>query len=466
MLRVKETITGNSSVAVPALELNEIQATVLRHRPAPYFGTHVLLGVDDAKAGRELLRRLLPYVDSAANWWSAADPWLSVAVSYAGLEALGVPHSSLVSFPEAFRVGMAARARQLGDHDANDPKNWERPFGTGDVHIGLSAFSDSEEKRRRVLAIARERFEHFPGIRVLASQDFGAQPNDVNPLGYKDGIDQPSIEGSGVEPPPGRGRPIKAGEFVLGYPGEAGVPLPMPQPAILGRNGTYVGFRKYQSRVGAFNRFLHVNGSTEQERELLAAKLVGRWRSGAPLTLAPDVDNPALGEDPQRNNDFNYTNDRRGLQVPLGSHIRRMNPRDTELARLTDVNVHRIIRRGTTYGAPYDPNALSEADDQVPRGASFLFISAKAMATMEFLQQEWINDGNFIGAGNERDPIIGLQRDGATFTIPKAPVRRRVHGIDTFNVLRGGEYFFMPSLSALRWIGNLADTHAIEQKER
>jgi len=117
------------------------------------------------------------------------------------------------------------------------------------------------------------------------------------------------------------------------------------------------------------------------------------------------------------------------------------------------VNIHRLIRRGTTYGAPYDPNALSEEDDEVPRGAYFLFISAKAMATIEFLQQEWINDGNFMGLGDERDPIIGLQEEGATFTIPREPVRRRLHGIETFNVLRGGEYFFMPSLSALRWIG-------------
>jgi Dyp-type peroxidase family len=466
MSSASDSLDRNRSTDSPALELNEIQATVLRHRPAPYFGTHVLLGVEDAKAGRELLRRLVPYVDSAANWWSAGDPWLSVAISYAGLEALGVPWPSLESFPEAFRVGMAARARQLGDDGANDPKNWEQPFGTGHVHIGLSAFSDSEEKRRRILAIAREQFEHLSGIRMLASQEFGAQPNDLNPLGYKDGIDQPSIEGSGAEPPPGRGQPIKAGEFILGYPGEAGVPLPMPQPDILGRNGTYVGFRKYQSRVGAFNRFLHANGRTDQERELLAAKLVGRWRSGAPLALAPDADNPYLGADPRRNNDFNYANDRRGLQVPLGCHIRRMNPRDTELARLTDVKVHRIIRRGTTYGPPYDPNALSKADDDVPRGAYFLFISAKAMATIEFLQQEWINDGNFIGAGDERDPIIGLQQDGATFTIPKEPVRRRIHGIETFNVLRGGEYFFMPSLSALKWIGNLAEADSIEQKER
>jgi len=317
----------------------------------------------------------------------------------------------------------------------------------------VSAFSDSEEHRRRILRIAREQLEGLTGVTVLAMQDFGAQPGDLNPLGYKDGIDQPAIAGSGVEPLPGQGRPIKAGEFILGYPGEAGVPLPMPQPDILGRNGTYVGFRKYQSRVGAFNRFLRANGSTEDERELLAAKLVGRWRSGAPLVLAPDTDNPALGEDPQRNNDFNYSNDPRGWQAPFGCHIRRMNPRDTELARLTDVNVHRIIRRGTTYGPPYDPNALSEEADRVPRGAYFLFISAKAMATIEFLQQEWINDGNFMRLGDERDPIIGLQGEGARFTIPRQPVRHRVHGIETFNVLRGGEYFFMPSLSALKWLG-------------
>ena len=74
---------------------------------------------------------------------------------------------------------------------------------------------------------------------------------------------------------------------------------------------------------------------------------------------------------------------------------------------------------------------------------------------MEFLQQEWINNGNFMDLNDERDPTIGLQEDGATFTIPRDPVRRRIHGIQTFNVLRGGEYFFMPSLSALKWIGSL-----------
>jgi len=124
------------------------------------------------------------------------------------------------------------------------------------------------------------------------------------------------------------------------------------------------------------------------------------------------------------------------------------------MAQLADVNVHRIIRRSTTYGAPYDPAATSEHDDEVARGLYFIFLSAKAMATLEFLQQEWVNNGNFMNLGDERDPNIGLQEEGATFTIPRKPVRRRIHGIETFNVLRGGEYFFMPSLSALRWIAN------------
>ena len=446
----------NPTVSMPMLDLQEIQATVLRQRPAPYFGSHVALHISDARGGREFLRRLVPHVESAANWWKASNAWFSVALSYAGLEALGVPPDSLESFPEAFCVGMAARARELRDIGVNDPKNWEPLFGKGQIHIGLSTFSDSEESWRRMLAMAREQYEGLSGVSVLAIEDFGAQPGDRNSLGYKDGIDQPAVEGSGDNPLPGQGQPIKAGEFILGYPGEAGVSVPVPQPEILGRNGTFVGFRKYQSRVGAFNRFLHANGSTEEELELLAAKLVGRWRSGAPLILAPDADNPELGADGQRNNDFNYAHDPRGRQAPLGCHIRRMNPRDTPLARLTDVNIHRLIRRGATYGKPYDPDALSEEDDEVPRGAIFLFISAKAMATMEFLQQEWINDGDFIGVGPERDPIIGRQEDGASFTIPREPVRRRVHDMQTFNVLRGGEYFFMPSISALKWLADLS----------
>ncbi len=454
-MRLTDRLGGDLPRAPVTMELDDIQATVLRYRPEPYFGTHVLLHVEDPRAGREFVRRLTPYVDSAADWWQAGEAWTSLAISNTGLEALGVPADSLQSFPEAFRVGMAARAEQLRDYGSNDPTNWEKPFGTGEIHIAVSIFSDTEDKWHEAMETARRQYQGFAGVTVLLMQDFGAQPGSLNSLGYKDSSGQPAIEGSGVDSLPGQGPPIKAGEFILGYPGEAGVPLPMPRPDVLGRNGTFVGLRKYQSRVGTFNRFLHEHAQTEQDRELLAAKLVGRWRSGAPLTLAPTRDDPALGAAPRRNNDFTYAAAPHGRQVPLGSHMRRMNPRDTKMAVLADVNLHRIIRRSTTYGAPYDPNAMSEQDDALDRGIYFIFISARAMATMEFLQQEWINNGNFMDLGSERDPNVGLQEDGATFTIPQHPVRRRVHGIQTFNVLRGGEYFFMPSLSGLRWIESL-----------
>ena len=450
-----DRIGGNLRRGRVTVELDDIQATVLRYRPEPYYGTHVMLHVDDARAGRALLRSLEPHVDSAAEWWRAGEPWIAVAITYAGLVALELPEDSLQSFPEAFRVGMAARADVLLDSGDNDPAHWEPHFADGLIHIGISVFSGSEETWRRTMDSARRHYEGRPGLTVLTAEDFGAQPGDLNPLGYRDSIGQPAVEGSGIAPLPGQGPAIKAGELILGYPGEAGVPLPAPRPDVLGRNGTYVGLRKYQTRVGAFNRFLQAHGDTEDERELLAAKLVGRWRSGAPLTLAPEHDDPALGADPLRNNDFTYAADPDGRQVPLGSHMRRMNPRDTEMAVLADVNIHRIIRRSTAYGVPYDPDATSAQDDDVPRGLHFIFVSAKAMASMEFLQQEWINNGNFMSLGDERDPNVGLQEEGATFTIPRTPVRRRIHGIDTFNVLRGGEYFFLPSLSALRWIADL-----------
>ena len=201
------------------VDLDDIQATVLRYRPEPYYGTHVMLHVEDARAGRELLRRLAPHVDSAADWWQAGEPWIAVAITYSGLAALGVPEDSLQSFPEAFRVGMAARADKLLDHGENDPKHWEPHFGSGRIHIGVSVFSDSEETWRRTMDVARRHYEGLPGLRVLATQDFGAQPGDLNPLGYKDSIGQPAIEGSGVEPLPGQGRRSRPASSSSATPG-------------------------------------------------------------------------------------------------------------------------------------------------------------------------------------------------------------------------------------------------------
>lgn len=437
-----------------SLELEDIQAMVLRERPEPYLGTHVLLHVDEAEGGREVLRRLRPHIGSAADWASSSEAWISVALTYPGLVALDIPEDSLQSFPEAFRQGMAKRADILRDHGPNSPENWDKPYGTGDAHIAVSIFADDEDKWKRTLQTAREQYDDLSGVSILASHDFGAQPGSRNPLGFRDLISQPAIEGSGVDPLPGQGRAIKAGEFILGYPSESGELLAMPTPDILGKNGTFLGIRKYQSLVGTFNRFLRDHADSEDEREHLAAKLFGRWRSGAPLILSPDGDDPAIGESPERNNDFTYQHDVAGLCVPKGAHMRRLNPRDTDMALLTDVNIHRIIRRSTTFGKPYEKDATGILEDKVDRGLHFIFMSARAMETLEFLQREWVNDGNFMDLGKERDPIIGLQPDDAIFTVPKKPVRERVHGMKTFNVLKGGEYMFVPSLSALEWLVN------------
>jgi Dyp-type peroxidase family len=431
----------------PTLNLDDIQAAVLRARPEPYFGTHAIIEITDQAAGKEMLRRLAPQVTSAARWDEPQPSWLALAISHGGLVALGLPEASLQSFPANFRAGMAERADRLRDVGPNAPRHWEAPFGTARVHVAVSVYAASEDAWRRAVSGYEEQLRGLAGVRLVSHQDFGA--TGFNVFGYRDGFSQPVVEGSGAEALPGDGRPIKAGEFVLGYPGETGHPLPMPTPEVLGRNGTYVVFRKYHSHVAAFNQFLRDNANTEEERELLAAKLVGRWRSGAPLALSPERDDPALGEDPHRINDFDYADDPRGLRTPLGSHVRRMNPRSSKLEILSDVNIRRIIRRSTSYGQPLPPTALR--DDGSDRGLDFIALGARAIDNVEFLQSEWVNSGSFMGLGKEKDPLISLQDKRAYFTVPGSPPRR-VQGIQSFNTLRGGEYFFMPGLSAIRWL--------------
>src|SRR5437667_777526 len=154
----------------PAVDLHDIQATVLRYRPEPYFGAHVFLHINDAHGGREFLRRLAPHISSASDWWNAEDPWIAVAISYPGLVALGLPEDSLQSFPEVFRVGMAARAEKLCDYGANHPKNWDRPFGSGQIHIQVSIISDTEAKVRSTMEAARQKYEGFSTVTVLLIQ--------------------------------------------------------------------------------------------------------------------------------------------------------------------------------------------------------------------------------------------------------------------------------------------------------
>lgn len=434
------------------LALDDIQALILRSRPEPYVGIHVMLHVGEAEGGRDLIRRIAPHIPAASGWTEELEAWTGIAISHAGLVALGLPEASLKSFPLAFQQGMAARAQQLVDVGENAPETWEEAFRPGTCHIALTIYARDDAALDGAIAAARSEFEEVQGVTKIGEHRFGADGEAKNPFGFRDSISQPTIAGSGVEPVPGEGRAIAAGEFILGEKSETGAPVSMPEPAPLGRNGSFVVLRKYESRVGAFNDFVKRHGGDEAGQDLLSAKMFGRWRSGAPLTLAPEQDDPELGADPKRNNDFDFSKDPCGLVCPHAAHMRRLNPRDGELTIMTDVNIHRIIRRSSTFGPKWHPGVTAEDDAAADRGLYFIFISARAYDTIEFLQQEWINRGNFIDLGIERDPIVGLHEEPGGFTIPASPVRRRVDGVTTFNRLRGGEYLFMPSLSALRWI--------------
>lgn len=440
--------------AGPALALDDIQHILLTRAPA-LGGRYEFLSFKDPVGGRAWLDAMRQQVRSAQAMRACVEHdrrWVTLAFTCGGLRALGVEQAALDALPQEFREGMVARAEVLGDTGANAPSQWTDHTPSPDLHAIMVLFTrDAAERARSVQAHARL-VAACPGVEVLSALDVDAiPPFDYahDHFGYRDRLSQPVIEGSGDVPTPGSGAPLKAGEFILGYVDESGVDSPLVQPEVLFRNGSFMAYRRLQEHVGRFRDFLRANGDTPEEQELLAAKLMGRWRSGAPLVLAPDKDDPALGADAQRNNDFAYAQqDPHGYAVPLGAHIRRMNPRDTA----ANMNRRRMIRRGATYG-PALPEDMP--DDGAERGIAAFVLCASLIRQFEFAQNVWVNDRNFHELGNERDPIIGNQDGTLEFKIPHRPVRKRITGLPAFTSVRGGAYFFVPGLDALRWLASL-----------
>jgi Dyp-type peroxidase family len=436
------------------LELDDIQHILLTRAPA-MTGRYEFLSFSDSAGARAWLSAIKDTVHSAAAMRATVDKdkrWVTVAFTWKGLRALGLDEASLSSFPEEFKQGMPARAEMLGDTGVNAPGHWVGGLASPDLHAIAILFARDEPERLRCVGEHDKLVAACKGVKVLSVLDLNASPpfNYAHDhFGYRDRLSQPVIEGSGEEPTPGSGAPLKAGEFILGYPDEFGVTAINPQPNMLARNGSYMAYRRLEEHVGKFREFLRQHGDTPEEQELIAAKLMGRWRSGAPLVLSPDKDDPALAADMQRNNDFNYGEmDPHGYAVPLGSHARRMNPRDTA----ANINRRRMIRRGATYGPALPDGA---PDDGVERGIAAFVICGSLIRQFEFAQNVWANDRNFHELGNERDPIIGNQDGTLEFKIPKRPIRKTITGLPAFTTVKGGAYFFLPGLRALGYLASL-----------
>jgi Dyp-type peroxidase family len=436
------------------LELDDIQGTALQPLPTPYVGRFSLLRFDDRRLGRKFLKLLTPLLRTVANpTRDDVGAGISVALSFQGLRALGVPDSSLGSFSKEFREGMAARASRLHDVAESAPEHWETPFGSSDVHAVVTAMARDQDRLNVVLQRAAKAHAELGGVTPIYHQDCKSAEG-YEAFGFKANISQPAIEGSGIPSSNPKELPLKAGEFILGYLDETGRMAPMPAPEVLGKNGSYLVIRKFQQRVAAFRRYLRENAASPAEEELVAAKIMGRWRSGAPLALTPDRDDPALGADPDHNNDFGYItqDDARGFKCPFGSHVRRMNPRDSEI--FGNPRRHRLVRREVSYGPPLAEGVLE--DDGIDRGMIFACVVASINQQFEFVQEEWANSGVFIGQGNEKDPLCGANEGTGTFTIPQRPIRRRLEGLPSFVVVRGGDYFFLPGLKGLHWLADLS----------
>jgi Dyp-type peroxidase family len=194
----------------------------------------------------------------------------------------------------------------------------------------------------------------------------------------------------------------------------------------------------------------------------LGAKFFGRWRSGAPLVLAPDKDDPALGADKERRNDFCFEpTDSRGYACPFGAHMRRANPRDSISLDPVDeslktANRHRFMRRGIPYGGRlFENEVLNLKPDGKPRGLHFIALATNIKRQFEFVQQQWVNNGQFNGMFNDKDPVIGNNDGTCQLTLQRPVGRQTIPGLPRFVTTRGGGYFFVPSITALRYLSSL-----------
>lgn len=472
------------------VELEDIQGFVRHGYPFFDAAAYCVFELDDPPRNKLWLHALrqgpVPYIDDAtrrAELLKDDDSGAAIAFTARGLARLGLSARSMSTFVSEFQEGMAVerRARLLGDDGPSDFRRWDwggrqpvdgllivfappRYYDPCDASPVTAAERDPDACPQ--LDAVVNQIAALPGcprfVRRLNGRLRIEQGTGVSrePFGFVDGVSQPDIEGLSRKGAPAGARGIRTGEFVLGYRNEIGRLPASPSvsaaddprdrlPVLtvdgrrdLGRNGTFLVMRQLEQDKAAFDAFV---GSDER----LAARLIGRWRHGAPLVRYAE-DRPGMTQDELvAGNDFNFhAEDRHGFRCPIGSHIRRANPRDalaTELgitpAEAQElVNQHRLLRRGRAYS------------DGGRRGMVFICLNASIERQFEFVQSSWLMHPQFGGLHGEYDPLLG---PGGRMTLQHPLLGECVQPLPRFVTVRGGGYFFLPGLRALNYLAHL-----------
>lgn len=501
-------MVGNE-ISASAVDYSEIQGLVRFGYGALSESCFLLLNIRDARAARAWLRTAP--IATAVELSQPPQTALQVAFTREGLQSLGVAADVLAGFSAEFLSGMAgpqSRSRRLGDVGANSPQYWQWGGPDKVPHLVAMLYAQPGQLESWKQTIHDPQWgTAFEVLDCLPTSNlFG-----VEPFGFNDGVSQPMPDWKRQRNPEGNqlaySNLLALGEFLLGYPDEYGkytdrpllnvnAPatsvLPFaedaPDKRDLGRNGTYLVFRQLRQDVRGFWRFLDIQtGSRTQARKHLAESMVGRRMNGDPLLQA--AAQPITGIDPKTasQNQFTYDSDSAGIRCPFGAHIRRANPRNADLppgsagliARLlhtlgfanpklrddviASTRFHRLLRRGREYGPGLSPEqAVADGPDTGEHGIHFICIGANILRQFEFVQNAWVMSTKFDVLTDESDPLMGNREaiPGCpvtnTFSVPQeSTVRTLLKDLPQFVTVRGGAYFFMPSLSALRYLASI-----------
>jgi deferrochelatase/peroxidase EfeB len=487
----------------PQLDFDDIQGLVRFGFGGMHRACFYLVHIKDAAAARSWIAAA--HVTTARTLDPPPKTALQIAFTSEGLEALGVPKEVVAEFAPEFRSGMGgseSRSRRLGDVGANRPEEWRWGNSSRLPHLAIMMYGQDGAMEQCEAEFKGPSWDvAFDVLERLPTSYLG----DVEPFGFVDGISQPVVDWEGKRRIKGDqltySNVVALGEFLLGYSNEyneftdrplldpssraASELLPaldQPQRKDLGRNGTYLVMRQLEQDVRGFWQYMdRTSGSDPEKSKRLAAAMVGREMNGTPLMPLQNDPIEGVGKDNKDRcyNQFTYDSDPDGARCPIGAHIRRANPRNADFSNrvkgfishlihafgfgrkgirddlMSPTRFHRLIRRGREYGPGLSPPDALQPRSPNPheRGLHFICLNSNISRQFEFVQGAWLMSAKFNGVGDESDPVLGLTK---TFSRPRENgLRERCNDLPQFVRVRGGAYFFLPSVRALRYFATV-----------